>query len=323
MLTSTLIAVSSACFLAASAGGQGGHAPLDWYVASRPLTETLAEIAEASGENPADYRDFYKSGSVTTIDAGGKTYALAIQIELSSAIPGTSAQQVVLLTPAGKILDRVRCEISTRYGKTSTEVLGKPDADGARIVVRFVGRNDFGRQSLWHNWHEIRFHGNSWIFQTVEREAGAIKEWNDKGLCRIGIADDKLTVLFPKLEAPQITKATSLRIGYRAGGAERELVLDDPKKVAELLSTIAVRERRQLYPEPAERDHISGQHSDTMVDFLMPGGTKTATAFVTDRLLVDSKRGWLKLENDRFYKAIAEAVSRAEGHPVDLLQKAQ
>ena len=37
---------------------------------------------------------------------------------------------------------------------------------------------------------------------------------------------DKLVVIFPKLEMPDLAKAKSLTIGYRRGDADRQIVLE-------------------------------------------------------------------------------------------------
>ena len=200
-----LISALAGCFLAASETSENNTPPVEWYVPDRPLSETLAKLAVASGKNPDDYRvwhvptpgaKFHDKGFVTTIDVGGTTFAIAVQEALSGSVPGISAQQVVLLTRKGQIFDRVRCDINSRYGKTKTEVLPNPDRDGAQIIIRFVGRKlPSGKQAWWHNRHTIVHEGKSRTYYQKNTDTPDI--WDEKGLCRIKVADRKLVVLFP------------------------------------------------------------------------------------------------------------------------------
>jgi len=188
-----------------------GKPEFKWHVPQRPLSDILGELAKASGQDPEDYRryrrkagagEFSKKGSVTGIKAGSKTYAIAVQTVEPIGVPDISAQQVVLLTPEGKILDRVQCEINSRYGRTKTEILAKPDADGGQIVIRFVGgRFPTGEQNWWHGWHTIVYHGKARTFH--EKETGKPDIWDEKGLCRIKVVNDKLRILFPDLQSPE------------------------------------------------------------------------------------------------------------------------
>jgi len=178
---------------------------LEWYVPDRQVSETLAKLAVASGKNPEAYRiyrrernwsAFSDKGFVTTIDVRGATYAIAVQEVVPRSVPGMSAQQVVLLSEKGEILDRVQCDINSRYGRTKTEILPKPEADGAQIIIRFVGRKlPSGKQAWWHNQHTIVHEGKSRTYYQKNTDKPDI--WDEKGLCRIKVADRKLVVLFP------------------------------------------------------------------------------------------------------------------------------
>jgi hypothetical protein len=182
-----------------------------WDVPGRPLKETLAQLARASGKDAEDYRTyrrqgaaagFSKKGSVTRIAVGDKTYAIAVQTVEPVTVPGMAAQQVVLVTAQGTILDRVQCDINSRYGTMRTEVLPKPDADGARVVIRFVGHKaPDGRRLAWHNWHTIVHEGKGRTFREKETDQPSI--WNEKGLCRIKVAEDKFSLVFPDVRAPE------------------------------------------------------------------------------------------------------------------------
>jgi len=190
-----------------------GKPEFKWHVPQRPLSAILGELAKASGQDPEDYRiyrrnggvgKFSEKGSVTAIQAEGKTYAIAVQTVEPATFPGIFAQQIVLLTPEGRILDRLQCEINSRYGRTKVETLPKPDADGARIVIRFEGHKfpfPNGKQNWWHNWHTIVYHGKARTFHENDTRKPGI--WNEKGLCRMKVVDDKLSILFPDLQSPE------------------------------------------------------------------------------------------------------------------------
>lgn len=131
---------------------------------------------------------------VTTMDVGRTTFAVAVQV----VEPGTrmSAQQIVLLTAKGEIVDRVQCDINSRYGRTKTEILPKPDPDGAQIIIRFAGyKLPSGKETWWHNLHTIVHDGKSRTYYQQNTDKPDI--WAEKGLCRIKIADRKFVVVFP------------------------------------------------------------------------------------------------------------------------------
>ncbi len=145
--------------------------------------------------------------------------------------------------------------------------------------------------------------------------------WNEKGLCRVGIADEKFVVLFPKLEMPDLSKTKSIRVGYYVGRAEKHLAIDDPKQVSNLISTVTIKARNQYYPEPNEEEYVGGEHSGTRVDFILPNGEARKMAIVTDRVLHDARGGQITLDTTAFFDTISELVSKAEGRAVDLLTK--
>ena len=186
-----------------------------WYNPDRPLSETLAKLAKPSGLDPEDYRVLWVNAwngrvrdegrvhvladdSETWDEARerllrpGNTYAVAVQEGHSGSVPGKSWQQLVLLTIDGKILDRLSCEINSRYGFPRTEVPHtrfRPERDGATIVIRFDGStNAFGGDhSWWHGSHHIVHAGKVWTYDTPQPPANEPDKpdiWNLKGLCR-------------------------------------------------------------------------------------------------------------------------------------------
>jgi hypothetical protein len=183
-----------------------------WGTAIQPLNETLAELAKRQGLAPdkfLTYRGSDAGGSfpagvgLYAVTAGREPYVVAVQMMPGVSIPGVSAQQLVLLTPDGKILDQVQCDINSRDGEVVSEFLPKPDADGAQIVMRFLGAEiSPGKRNLSNNYYNIIFHGQFWKFG-----GGS----DSKGLCRVGIANDKFTVLFPKLRMPDVKNAKALK----------------------------------------------------------------------------------------------------------------
>ena len=242
----------------------------------------------------------------------------------------------MLLSQAGRILGRLCCAVNSRSGVVvKTEILPKAEADGSRIVVGFVApRYPFSRKPLyWHGWHTITFGGKAWTFDARYTKQDQPDVWDRKGLCRLGISADKLVVIFPKLEMPDLAKAKSLTIGYRRGDAERQIVLSDRKRLADVLSTIEISGREQFYPEPEEgSDVIPDAKWDLRgpaVTFSMPGGELRKMVFVSyDKGepighcdLADARGGSLTLENDALYRAVSELVNKAEGKSVELWRK--
>ena len=217
--------------------------------------------------------------------------------------PGTSAQQIVLVTPDGVILDRLRCEINSRYGVTTTEILPEPASDGAQFVIRFLGHNFTGKRTLSFHWHKITFRENSYTFWRKESETA--DEWNERGLCRAKIGDGKLAVVFPDLELPEFHKARAITFGYATANGRRTVSIEDPKELRELLSAIVIKGGHQGYG-PANLDR------DETVDFVMPDGTTIATAFLTPESLAGPSL-WrcIYLESPKFHEMLLEQVRRA------------
>jgi hypothetical protein len=318
------------------------------------LNTSLADLAKAQGLDPADFLSYrsvtngglfcHDRGEVDTVYVLDGRQALAVQTVPAHGNLGVSGQQVVLLSLKGRILDRIQCGINARYGSVKLEILPRPDPDGTRAVIRFSGARYYVTtdqtwvQECWHNRHTITFHGQYWTFLDDREKAGPHSEWNEKGLCRIGIADNRFVVLFPKLEIPDVGKAKSMTIVYclegvgRSTGTERRLEIADPKQVSELLAAITIKgqELRSLNMVPATWN--IGPDTCTTVEFKMPDGTETTWKFHTPDHLsyIEERRktpisgaGSIELTSRAFFDAVSKAVAKAEGRPIELVRESK
>jgi hypothetical protein len=301
-----------------------GEPVFAWNPVGQALTKTLVDLAKSQGLDPEDYRAYrslgamapFSDGVLTSVTERGKTFAVAIQEADDSKWSGSSALQLVLLTTEGRILDRVRCGINGRYGVLSVEVLPKVDPDGARIVIRFVGRVFAGSPGLWHNWHDIGFQGKVWKFWT--KESHTPNQWNERGLCRLQIANGKWRVVFPKLDLPDLRAARALDIGFLVGSERKSeakhVSVNDPKQVRALLAAIDIPGREQ-------GDGIGVWDRGLWdVTFIMPDGRKFAMAFVTSTLLCDSGHwGRIHLGSPGLYRTLRTLATRETRQPVRFL----
>ena len=127
-----------------------------------PFFKALAELARLQDRNPEDYLTYRSKGKTggasgpiikgraVEIHSGGKTYVIAVLG--SPGKSGTpSAQQLVLISPDGRILDKLLCNINSRYGGIHTETRIPSDPDEAQMVIilETAQLNSTG----WHNWH--------------------------------------------------------------------------------------------------------------------------------------------------------------------------
>ena len=144
------------------------------------------------------------------VGVGEKEYAVAVQIRSPSACPGIRPTRSCSFRKKAKSCGPFRCETNSRYGTVDSAILPRPRADGARVVLFFAGNYPPGEQpSHFHSWHMITFGDRSWSFHMRNWVPDNLDIWNRQGLCRLGIADNKLVVLFPKLEMPDLAKTRS------------------------------------------------------------------------------------------------------------------
>jgi hypothetical protein len=133
-------------------------------------------------------------GRATRVTADGTPFVLLLLRETDLFIPGLDTQHLVLLDARGRFLDRVSCAVSNRLtgaGSLAAEVLGEPASDGARLVVRFTPP---AGQLISGNWEHSIAHGEQLARYHWEP---ANPEWARRGLCRVGIRDGGLSVVFP------------------------------------------------------------------------------------------------------------------------------
>jgi len=166
-----------------------------------PLFQALTTLAKSQGKNPDEYTTFRRDdgtfsplteGRATALRSGQKNYVLVILGAPRIGVPGISAQQLILLNEYGQILDKVSCDINSRYGEVITEVKEDEALDGAQVIMVFKSNHSSG----WHNWHAITYGGSTSTFWESEKDLPSI--WNKQGLCRIKIKGDRFLIVFPK-----------------------------------------------------------------------------------------------------------------------------
>jgi hypothetical protein len=166
-----------------------------------PLFQALTTLAKSQGKNPDEYTTFLRDdgtfspltkGRAVAFRSGPKNYILVILGAPRIGVPGISAQQLILLSEDGQILDKVSCDINSRYGEVITEVKEDEAPDGARVIMVFKSAHSSG----WHNWHAVTYGGNTSTFWESEKDLPSI--WNKQGLCRIKVENDRFVIVFPK-----------------------------------------------------------------------------------------------------------------------------
>jgi hypothetical protein len=170
---------------------------------------TLAQKHGSSFEEYVEQRPLHEvdEGYAVYIPEGGKRYIVAILRGDDNFIPGRDTQCLLLLDEEGRLLDKLSCDISNRLTRMFVDYSGifrteVPDAaaDGARLVIRYIPEDG---SSVSGNWsHGITHAGRTHHFVWNQHFPGSISsaELDGKGLCRIAIRNDTLTVLFPKME---------------------------------------------------------------------------------------------------------------------------
>lgn len=286
--------------------------PPDWSLRGKALAGMLAELARQQGLDPEDFSSYRSKRGRSTFWGEGDVvpthdtkYVVAVQSIEATGVPGISAQQVVLLTPDGKILDRLQCDINSRYGRVHASV--SRDAEGTRIAILFESSMRGQKGNGWHNWHTIVFRGRSYTFR--EKATDEHNEW-DQGLCRAEVADGKLAVIFPRLEWPEeeLARAVSLRISY---GERKHLDILDRGQIEALFATMDVEAT-----EPGTGMHCG---YNTRIDVRLASGASTRLVFVRPTFLHREEWGRIELGSTAFHDKVAELVAKAEGRPVDIV----
>lgn len=168
-----------------------------WDRDSTPFFKALWTLLESHGKSLEEYARYgADSGRAVALRSGEKVYVVAILGRQSRVMPGTSAQQIVLISQDGEFLDKLACHINNRYGYIDTEIRTPPDPDGSQTVIVFKPK--VLNSSGWHAWHKITYAGKTYDFREDEKEQPSV--WDEKGLCRVKIADGRFVVLFPELK---------------------------------------------------------------------------------------------------------------------------
>jgi hypothetical protein len=109
------------------------------------------------------------------------------------------SRRLILIEDKGRLLDSVECSIDPRLrlwgypiGSVRVERCETPQPDGAQFTFRYLPAA--GRTVPGH----MVVHGEqSQIFHLPKKLPSA--EWEEKGLCRVAIRDDRLEVVWPPL----------------------------------------------------------------------------------------------------------------------------
>ena len=65
-----------------------------------------------------------------------RSHRMSGEGSIDSFCPVTRA--ITLVTPQGKIVDRIECQINPRYGELKVVVWPEPNREGATIAIRLV-----------------------------------------------------------------------------------------------------------------------------------------------------------------------------------------
>ena len=331
------------------------------------VSQLLARLAKRQSLDPREYLYYQPSrdpvthattcaaiicdSRMVTLRANGTEYGLAIQGADSCCTDGIRGEQIVLLEPRGKLLDRIQCSIlKSPLGREnlSVEIHQAPQVDGAQVIIRFVGRSVSFRggkeiPAWFHNYHSILYHGRDYSFWTDDRILKTEKRlepdvWSKKGLCRAKILDGKLSIIFPRLEQPedQMLAARSLRVKYHSEhnpDGWTSAVFDDREEVKNLVSAISVRATGQLTGGTGEVKDLAsaisvrrlvqpiaeiGDYRSNAIQLLLPSGGAMIITFDTPTNLTLEGWGHIELSSRGFYDKLCGLLTKREGRPVKL-----
>jgi hypothetical protein len=138
-------------------------------------------------------------GYAVSVNDGLKDYIVVILRGWTHTIPGDDTQYLFLLSPDGKILDRLSCAVNSRLtresgtftGSLRTELVHKHGSDGADLIVRYAPPN---REGISGNWcHTVVCRGFVHSYPWNEEP----NDFEKKGLCRVALREGKFVMLFP------------------------------------------------------------------------------------------------------------------------------
>jgi hypothetical protein len=152
------------------------------------------QLTEWNKRSFSEWEDAYAA----SIASGEMHYVVVLLKSYTTIIPGEDLQTVILLDNQGRFLDLLGCEISSRLrmegGKFHTAILREAESDGTQLVIRLDGQSARGNFSH-HIYHDGVKADYYWGHYHLADDQPT--KWDTKGLCRIGIKDGKLKVLFP------------------------------------------------------------------------------------------------------------------------------
>lgn len=142
-------------------------------------------------------------GRAVSVRDGNTRYAVVILGWKSRVHPGQDLQQLLLLGPDGRLLDRLSCGISNRQVRGTafrTDTPHAAEGDGARFIIRYLPAAGYPvweglRYDVDHGPKNARFRGDDGRPGPFLQE-----EWVRQGLCRVTVGHGKLQLLFPSLE---------------------------------------------------------------------------------------------------------------------------
>jgi hypothetical protein len=194
----------------------------DLQHAGSPFFVTLGAIASAN--HWADAADRYEqAGTMAKLELGRAIAAgndvLVILESNDFMIPGVDAVELLLVAPDGTLLDKVGCEMNSRYGKLDVRT---PHPMAAAVFAVPYGRGGYMG-------HTIAAHGHAYTFwperdldaeaftppaivngrRSTELESRVSVEihyrrprppaWSRNGLLEVAVVNDKLEIPFPAL----------------------------------------------------------------------------------------------------------------------------
>ncbi|HEY1548134.1 MAG TPA: hypothetical protein VGG28_09940 [Kofleriaceae bacterium] len=188
-----------------------GH---DLQRAGSPFFATLAAIASA--HHWSDDADRYEQGgTMAKLELGRAVAAgndvLVILENEAVSVPGVDAVELLLLAPDGTLLDKVGCEMNSRYGKLEVRTTAPMhaavfavDSDG------YMGHTIAAHGQTYTFWPESELHAEAFTARrSTELESRVSVEihyrrprspaWSRNGLLQVAVANDKLEVPFPAL----------------------------------------------------------------------------------------------------------------------------
>src|SRR5258708_10006545 len=129
---------------------------------------TLAAIAKNNNQALQDYIpdwDYADEGYAFILE---QRYVVVVVRGWIHCIPGEVTQTLVLLDNSGRILDSIRCTISSRLvgesmdGSLLTELTGSTDQDDGTLAIRYLPARSEAWRGDWS--HDVTYQGRIYTF---------------------------------------------------------------------------------------------------------------------------------------------------------------